>query len=273
MSHDLILLVVGFVLTTVLGGALGSFFQRRAWNQQHYLQKREEEKTQALKTFEEISRLFDKRIHRMRLMNAALAGLRRDRDDESIESLDDARREYKAVLTEWNDNLNRVLALIEVSFGRAMRQAVEELYAQYAALGRALDLALRLELREDADPVALKSIDFSRRLKRLSDGVYQTNVRMLALLRDDEQRVAGPEPGVQGAGSTITARPNLALGDQGPAVVRLQTSLRERGYPIDVDGSFGLDTYRAVRRLQTDQDLTADALVGPQVWERLEVSE
>jgi hypothetical protein len=198
MSHDLILLVVGFVLTTVLGGALGSFFQRRAWNQQHHLQKREEEKTQALKTFEEISRLFDKRIYRMRLMSAALVGLRRNRDDESTESLDDARREYKAVLIEWNDNLNRVLALIEVSFGRAMREAVEELYAQYAALGRALDLALRLELREDADPVALKSIDFSRRLKRLSDGVYQTNVRMLALLRDDEQRVAGPEPGVQG---------------------------------------------------------------------------
>ena len=266
MSHDLTLLVVGFLLTTVLGGALGSFLQRRAWNEQHHLQRREERKEQALKTFEEISRLFDKRIYRMRLMNAAFVGLRRHHDDESIESLNDARKEYKAVLIEWNDNLNRVLALVEVSFGRDMRQTVEGIYEQYSSLGRALDLALRLELRKDPNPIALKSMDFSRRMKRLSDDVYQTNLRMLALLRDESV------PGAREAGAMIAGRPNLALGDQGPAVARLQTSLREQGNAVDVDGSFGLDTYYAVRSFQADQDLTADALVGPQTWERLEIS-
>ena len=269
MSHDLILLVVGFVLTTVLGGVLGSFLQRRAWDEQHRAQRRDEEKTQALRTFEEISRLFDKRIHRMRLLNAALVNVRRRREQETIEALRDARDEYMAVLMEWNDNLNRVLALTDVSFGSETRKAVEALHEQYASLGRALDLALRLEFRNDPDPLILTSIGFARRLERLSNGVYRMNVRMLSLLRNDEQRIARLTASGQDSGSTIDGHPDLAIGDQGPAVRRLQTSLRELGYAIDVDGSFGLDTYRAVRSFQADQDLTADALVGPETWRKL----
>ena len=38
---------------------------------------------------------------------------------------------------------------------------------------------------------------------------------------------------------------------------------------VDVDGSFGVGMYRALRKVQADQGLTADALVGPQTWEKL----
>src|SRR4051812_32228380 len=142
MGPDLILLGVGFVLTTVVGGALGWFFQHRAWEQQHRVERREEQHAQALHTFEEISRLFDKRIHRMRLLNGALVSLHRARTEEAKAALDSARSEYRAILMEWNDNLNRVLALTEVSFGKRTRECVEALYEDYASLGRALDLAL-----------------------------------------------------------------------------------------------------------------------------------
>ena len=205
----------------------------------------------------------------MRLLNAALVNVRRRREQETIEALNDARNEYRAVLIEWNDNLNRVLALTEVSFGSETREAIEALYEQYASLGRALDLALRLEFRNDSDPLTLTSIDFAKRLHRLSDGVYRMNVRMLSLLRDDEPRIATFTASGEYGASTIDGHPNLAIGDHGQAVQRVQTSLGESGYAVEVDGSFGLDTYRAVRDFQADQGLTADALVGPETWKQL----
>ena len=257
MSDDLLLLIVGFVLTTVLGGALGSFLQRRAWNEQHRVQKRDEAKKQALTTFEEISRLFDKRIYRMRLLYAALVNARRDKG--SAEALNAARDEYRAVLMEWNDNLNRVLALTEVSFGSDTRAVVEALNHRYAALGRALDLALRLDLRQDPDPIAVSSLDFPRRIKRLSDGVYDVNLRMLSLLRDEDEHPADAAP------APDDDRPSLALGDQEPAVRDLQAALG-----VDVDGSFGLATYRAVRRFQEDRGLKIDAIVGAETWRSLD---
>ena len=256
MGDDLILLLVGFVLTTVLGGALGSFLQRRAWNEQHRTQKRDEANKQALATFEEISRLFDKRIYRMRLLFTALANARRDKGP--ADALTAARSEYRTVLMEWNDNLNRVLALTEVAFGDATRSTVEALNHRYAALGRALDLVLRLDLRQDPEPIPLSSIDFPRRMKRLSDGVYDVNLRMLALLRDEGDPRPADLPAPDG-------RPRLALGDQDAAVRDLQASLG-----VDADGSFGLTTYRAVRRFQEERGLKVDALVGPETWRTLD---
>jgi len=38
VTQQLLLLIVGFVLTSVAGGALGSWFQRRAWAHQHEIQ-------------------------------------------------------------------------------------------------------------------------------------------------------------------------------------------------------------------------------------------
>ena len=77
MTQQLLLLVVGFVLTSVAGGARGSWFQRRARAHQHEIQlrdeerqrevqRRDEEHQRALKTFEEVSQLLDRRLYRMR---------------------------------------------------------------------------------------------------------------------------------------------------------------------------------------------------------------
>src|SRR5580693_8556624 len=79
MTQQLLLLVAGFVLTSVAGGALGYWFQHRAWAHQHEIQlrdeehqhevkRREEEHQRALKTFEEVSQLLDRRLYRMRLL-------------------------------------------------------------------------------------------------------------------------------------------------------------------------------------------------------------
>jgi hypothetical protein len=61
----------------------------------------------------------------------------------------------------------------------------------------------------------------------------------------------------------------LKKGDQGREVRELQNLLAERGYPVDVDGDFGPQTYRAVRAFQAQnldqhgQPLVVDGNVGP----------
>ncbi len=44
-----------------------------------------------------------------------------------------------------------------------------------------------------------------------------------------------------------------------------------RGYePGALDGLFGNRTHRAVRRYQSDRELTVDGIVGPRTWARLD---
>ncbi len=64
----------------------------------------------------------------------------------------------------------------------------------------------------------------------------------------------------------------LEEGDLGPEVSELQRRLVARGYPIDVDGDFGPQTYQAVRAFQSQnldqhgQPLVVDGKVGPLTW-------
>src|SRR5262245_8427057 len=99
-------LLVGFLLTTVVGGLLGYFFQLRSWSHQNEVQFREQERERATKAFEEMSRLLDRRLYRLGQLYWGLGG-----PTEGGRKEDVARRmdEYCAVLYEWNDNINRNL--------------------------------------------------------------------------------------------------------------------------------------------------------------------
>ncbi|MDB9528045.1 peptidoglycan-binding protein [Oscillatoria sp. CS-180] len=62
----------------------------------------------------------------------------------------------------------------------------------------------------------------------------------------------------------------LELGRQGKDITALQTRLVQLGYdPGPTDGIFGGQTEAAVRRLQTDQNLAVDGIVGPQTKDAL----
>jgi peptidoglycan hydrolase-like protein with peptidoglycan-binding domain len=65
--------------------------------------------------------------------------------------------------------------------------------------------------------------------------------------------------------------PTIRRGDRGPAVRRAQNRLNQRGYDAGpLDGLFGNKTHRAVRRYQSDRELTVDGIVGPGTWARLD---
>ncbi len=78
---------------------------------------------------------------------------------------------------------------------------------------------------------------------------------------------------VSGPGATSTApvnTPTLRRGADGEAVRDVQNRLAAAGYsPGAVDGDFGPNTERAVRRFQSANGLTVDGIVGPQTWSAL----
>lgn len=265
MAEQLLLLITGFVLTTVVGGVLGYVFQKRAWEHQHDVESREERRRRALGVFEELSTLMDRRIFRMRQVvwasrDAMAAG-------EPTDGLRAVRDDYRAVLRDWNDNLNRSLALVQMSFGDGIRRSLEaDLFERFSSIGRALDDHLRRVSSGQGAPEDASAL--GRRLTGLAHAVYDLDVVMLRRIHDDqldEHALPASETSTQEA-----AGPVLELGDQGPAVRRLQDALRLAGHSeLTVDSQFGRATHKAVLAFQAACGLDADGIVGPHTWDAL----
>jgi hypothetical protein len=268
MANDpIVLLVMGFLLTSVFGGGLAYLFQQRAWRHQYEIQRQDLHHQQALKTFEELSSLLDQRLYRMRLI--FWAATRLARQPLKPASLDAELTNYRAVLRVWNDNLNRNLALIDTYFGEAARLQLEtELFAEYSAIGEELDEFVREVTTANETPVQVRPI--GSRLSELSARVYQFNVLMLRSLRDDDGHAARM-PADQ------HARPGprtLRFGHDGADVVSLQRVLARVGLlSSKEDGHFGRDTEAAVREFQRSHGLHDDGVVGRRTAVALETIE
>ncbi|MGI5860481.1 MAG: peptidoglycan-binding protein [Myxococcales bacterium] len=72
--------------------------------------------------------------------------------------------------------------------------------------------------------------------------------------------------------SSAKNMPTLRSGARGSAVKTLQTLLRNKGYSIAVDGSFGPKTLAAVKAFQRARGLAVDGVVGPKTWAALGAS-
>lgn len=88
-----------------------------------------------------------------------------------------------------------------------------------------------------------------------------------------EAEAEGPVPPVYRdsayAGESESTTPTLRQGSRGPAVRRLQESLRTAGHSVGVDGDFGARTGAALRAFQSQTGLVADGVVGPATWNAL----
>ncbi len=255
-DSPLLLLVVGFVLTTVVGGALGFYFQQRAWGQQSAVQRSERDLEAATKTFEEVSVLLDRRLYRMRRVFWAARRLAPAPADTT--ELDVAQRAYRVVLEEWNDNLNRLLALVQTHFGRPLRERLQsELYDTYAAIGEELEQFMREASRTDRGAVRVRPV--GRRLTDLGHRVFAYNLLLLAALEhervgrncDETSTVAWPPLPVRfGVDARIVGQIQRALNRLGPN-------------GLVVDSHFGPATDAALRAFQEQHDLAPDGVAGP----------
>jgi hypothetical protein len=189
-------LVVGFLLTTVLGGLLGTCLQRRSWEHQNEAQLREAELDKAGQVCQAVSGLLDKRRYRMLRLFHAVRG--RAQGTVSADGLADKLAGYDRVLYEWNDVLNVNLAMA-TSFGREVWEELERVYATYAGVGRELEDAYRLAA-QGSTPTTLAGL--GDRLDGLDQLAYQFNVMMLAQLRNGTVGRRVPDP----LGPTVAGR-------------------------------------------------------------------
>lgn len=67
-------------------------------------------------------------------------------------------------------------------------------------------------------------------------------------------------------------QPTLKFGSGGAHVLWLQRRLNTLGYPVEVDGTFGKGTERAVIQFQQAKGLKADGQVGTNTWGSLQVA-
>jgi peptidoglycan hydrolase-like protein with peptidoglycan-binding domain len=76
------------------------------------------------------------------------------------------------------------------------------------------------------------------------------------------------------AASRVVSKPsdNVHLGDTGPGVKQIQTALAALGYKVATDGSFGPQTAQAVKAFQTKSAITADGIVGPVTWAKIQAA-
>ena len=118
--HEIVLLVLGFALTSILGGFIGAWFQQRGWDHQKAVEYSQSELSRASETFESLSRTLDRRLYRTRLVLWDYKS-----QDAPANKREEHKRSYSEVLNEWNENLNRNLALTERYFGTDMRSTLE----------------------------------------------------------------------------------------------------------------------------------------------------
>ena len=177
--NQYLLLVVGFVLTTVLGGLLGWFIQNRSWDHQNRVTTDQVRHDAAFATFQELSTLMDKRLYRMRVLDDVLTDPRMNAKD-----LQSAREDYRQVRYEWNDNLNRNLARVQAYFGPSVRSKIESgVYEEFSRLHR--ELRMSLEQRQNDGDSDISSL--GPQLDRASYVIYVANLAMLDRIRGTRQ--------------------------------------------------------------------------------------
>jgi len=253
MGNQIVLLVVGFVLTTVVGGILGYYFQRRTWD----ANRRESERSAAATVFDDVSRGMDERLYRMRLV---YWGLRRGDADRIAAAMD----EYRATLVKWNDNLNRSLALVQRYFGPEVWSFLcTVVYEEFAIIGRHLEDWYRR--RDDPDLGSAEKARLyvsGRRLQALGNDIFELNGFMIAMI---QRGGVGLYLGAWTDGEPRPWSRDLALGSKSTQAADWQRKLLRMGYgPLEVDAWFGPATHAATAALQEASGLEPDGVVDEQ---------
>jgi type II secretory pathway component PulJ len=172
MPDELVLIFVGFALTTVGGGMLGYVLQNRAWARQNEVMLAQAERSAALRVFEDVSKLMDRRLYRMLRLEGVLSDPE-PADDELERRLAD----YREVLFEWNDSLNGNLARVETYFGHTVRVYLERYVYEGFKAAHELLMSQRRESAAESEP------SVGGVLQLLSDRIYDLNAAMGELVR------------------------------------------------------------------------------------------
>lgn len=204
MLSVVVSVVLGFVLTTVVGGWWATRLQDRSWERQNDLRQKEDAVKRAATTADELLRLLDKRLYRMRRLYWAAEAVAAGGKPKDL--LDVRLDAYNDVLYEWNDRLNANLALVGSYFGSGARSYLYELYEQFRSVGGHLEDAVAGVRRGDDVLAGLRVIDPQFEgwsAGSLNHRVYLLGLAMMTQVREERVGQDAPE---------ALAVPDLALG-------------------------------------------------------------
>lgn len=117
--QEVAILFLGFLLTTVVGGFLGAWFQARSWAHEHSVQLCESEREMAIKGKDNLSDLMDKRLLKMRQLAWKLETAKR------LADVEEERKNNRNARDEWSAQLNKNLAFTQTYFGDKARNMLE----------------------------------------------------------------------------------------------------------------------------------------------------
>jgi len=100
--EKLVLLILGFALTTAVGAYLSNQFRTESTRVELEIAAMESDINRAVQAFEAISQLMDKRLFRMRRVHDVLIGAAAEEREQRL-------ADYRTAFVEWNDNLNRIV--------------------------------------------------------------------------------------------------------------------------------------------------------------------
>jgi len=142
------------------------------------------ERDAATNVFEEVSKLMDKRIYRMRQLGWKL------RDSKQEAEVQEQMKSYRQVLYEWNDSLNRNRALVKRYFGSEVENDLTNgTHDKFKQVGRSLESYFAA--RAVPDGSSYERIDGG--LEELEHNVYNLNLRMITAIQKGEVGAFHPE--------------------------------------------------------------------------------
>ncbi len=142
------------------------------------MQGYDRDRERATQLFDEISRLLDRRLYRQRLLHWSLR--RSLQEGEAADGLDQCMTEYRQVLREWNDSINRNLALTQQYFGQDMRKELDgRVGGTFVRVGAKLESLYKAVQRgQQASPERLDV-----QLDQLATLVYNLNLKMISAIQ------------------------------------------------------------------------------------------
>jgi hypothetical protein len=169
--EKLVLLALGFALTTAAGAYLSNQFRIESTRAQLQITAMDSEITRVTQVFEAISQLMDKRLFRMRRVHDVFSGAAGEEREQRL-------AEYRTVFIEWNDNLNRYRALFAMYF----QPNADELACKKSFEGIALKFAqAHRELQKLIGHTEVNSVEnLKHSLDELNICVYSLDSFMLA---------------------------------------------------------------------------------------------
>jgi len=164
---DIVMLLLTFILTTVVGGFLSDRFQQSAWERDQIVQRQREEMSRASAVFERMSALLDRRLYRLRTVLWDI----KTKAPSAI--LSDHRRQYREVIAEWNESLNTTLSFVQRYFGQDQRAILEgEINEKFRGFHGKIDAYLNSNQDLDLEVLEQELNDFNPE-------VYQFNLSLL----------------------------------------------------------------------------------------------